>query len=277
MSLLKTMYSGMPFLMLVFTFLIVYLSTHIIINTTAMICILSFIIVLTSIFVYSKAKNYGEAALALSVGLFTVYTVTWTISLFIIFIFAWVLFTIVVFFIMAVRLASNIESIFLEASFSLNNTSYTDKQLKKQLEDISNNLKDSILMPEERAEIIRLFCFRKIDIDKMPIALKWVNVYYSITKINYLDIASFATEVIKNTSLFDIGASIDDVFDYIYAGMRDTPVSPLEYMEAFKRTRYILASTKSTILYFKTLNKFFYAGLPTSDIENYVKQNVVID
>lgn len=276
-SLLKTMYKGMPLLMLVFTALVVYLSTLLAINTTAMVSTLSFVIVISSVSVYAKSKNYGEAFLALSAGLFTVYTVTWTQSLFLGFIVVWVLFTITVFFITSVRIASNLESIFLDASISLPNPSYTDKQIQRQLEGISNNLKDSILMPEERAEIIRLFCFKKVEIDKMSIALKWVNVYYAITKIPYLDIASFVTEVIKNTFLFDAGVDIDDVFDYIYLGMRDSPASPLEYMEAFKKTRYILASTKSTILYFKTLNKFFYSGQSISAIEDYVAQNVVIE
>ena len=276
-SLLKTMYKGMPVLMVVFTISVVYLLTQLAINTTAMVCILSLVIAISSICVYAKSRNYGEAVLALSAGMLTVYTVTWTLPLFFGFIIVWVLFTIIVFLIMSVRLASNIESIYLEASFSLNNTAYTDTQKKKKLEEISNSLKDSILMPEERAEIIRFFCFRKVEIEIMPIALKWVNIYFAITKIPYLDIASFVTEVIKNTALFDAGAAIDDVFDFIYIGMRDTPASPLEYIEAFKKTRYILASTKNTILYFKTLNDFFYKGQMTSDIEKYVEQNVVIE
>ena len=276
-SLLKTMYKGMPVLMVVFAALVVYLSTLLAINTTSMVCILSFVIVISSVCIYAKSKNYGEAVLALSAGLFTVYTVTWTLSFFLGFIIVWVLFTITVFLITSVRISSNIESIFLEASISLHNTAYTDKQMKKQLEEISNSLKDSILMPEERAETIRLFCFRKIEIDKMSIALKWVNIYYAITRLPYLDIATFVSDVIKNTSIFDSGASIDDVFDYIYTGMRDTPASPLEYIEAFKETRYILASTKSTILYFKTLGNFFYTGQPTSDIRDYVEKKVVID
>lgn len=276
-SLIKTLYKGMPGLMLVFSLLVIYLATQLAINTTAMITILSFVIIISSILIYSKSNNYGEAVLALSAGLFTVYTVTWTPSLFLGFIIVWVLFTIIVFLIISVRMAANIESIYLQASSSLHNTKYTDIQMKQKLESISNSLKDSILMPEERAEIIRLFSFRKIELEKMQVALKWVNIYYAITKIPYMDIAHFVAAIIKNTSIFDSGVSIDDVFDYIYVGMRDTPASPDEYMEAFKKTRHILASTRSTILYFRTLNDFFYSGEPASDIENFVKQNVEID
>lgn len=274
-SLLKTMYKNMPVLMVAFTFLVIYLSTQIAINMNVMVCILSFVVVVSAIIIYVKTENYGEAVLALSAGLFTVYTVTWTLSLFLGFISVWVLFTVIVFFITSIRSISNIESILLEASMLLYNAEFTDEQIMRQLEEISNSLKDCVLMPEQRATIIRLFCFRKIEIDRISIALKWVNIYYSITKIPYLEIASFVTEVIKNTSVLNSGATIDDIFDYIYVGMRDTPASPLEYMQAFKRTRYILASTKNTLLYFNSINKFFYTGKSSSIIEEYVKKNVV--
>lgn len=274
-SLLKTMYKNMPVLMVAFTFLVVYLSTQIAINMNVMVCILSFVVVASAIIIYVKTENYGEAVLALSAGLFTVYTVIWTLSLFLGFISVWVLFTVIVFFITSIRSISNIESILLEASMLLHNAEFTDEQIMRQLEEISNSLKNCVLMPEQRATIIRLFCFRKIEIDRISIALKWVNIYYSITKIPYLEIASFVTEVIKNTSVLNAGATIDDIFDYIYVGMRDTPASPLEYMQAFKRTRYILASTKNTLLYFNSINKFFYTGKSSSIIEEYVKKNVV--
>jgi len=274
-SLLKTMYKNMPVLMVAFTFLVVYLSTQIAFNMNVMVCILSFVVVASAIIIYVKTENYGEAVLALSAGLFTVYTVTWTLSLFLGFISVWVLFTVIVFFITSIRSISNIESILLEASMLLHNAEFTDEQIMRQLEEISNSLKNCVLMPEQRATIIRLFCFRKIEIDRISIALKWVNIYYSITKIPYLEIASFVTEVIKNTSVLNAGATIDDIFDYIYVGMRDTPASPLEYMQAFKRTRYILASTKNTLLYFNSINKFFYTGKSSSIIEEYVKKNVV--
>jgi len=276
LSLLKTMYRSMPLLMIVFTFLIVYLATKLSSNATTMVAILSAVIVISSICIYVKSNNYGEAVLALSAGLFTVYTVEWTPSLFIGFIVVWILFTVTVFFINSVRIASKIESILLDAAISLGNREQTDKETKKQLEAISNSVKNSVLMPDERAEILRLFCFRKIDIDKMQTGLHWVNIYFGITKIPYMDLASFVSEVIKNTTLY-AGITIDNVFDYIYVGMRNTPASPLEYIDIFKKTRHILASTKNTILYFQTLNDFFSSGQLINKVEEYVESIVVID
>lgn len=276
LSLLKTMYKNMPLLMIVFTSLIIYLATKLSSNTTTMVGILSAVIIISSICIYVKSNNYGEAVLALSAGLFTVYTVEWTPLLFMGFIIVWILFTVIVFFISSVRIASRIESILLDAAISLPSREKTDKEMMKKLEVISNSVKNSMLMPDERAEILRLLCFRKIEIDKMQTALNWVNLYYGITKIPYMDLASFVSEVIKNTTLYtDI--TIDNVFDYIYVGMRETPVSPLEYIDIFKKTRHILASTKSTILYFQTLNDFFLSGKPVSRVEEYVESIVVID
>lgn len=276
LSLVKTMYKSMPLLMIVFTFLILHLITKLSSNTTLMVGILSAVIIISSICIYVKSNNYGEAVLALSAGLFTVYTVEWTPSLFIGFIVVWVLFTITVFFINSVRIASRIESILLDAAISLGNANQTDKEIKKELETISNSVKNSVLMPDERAEILRLFCFRKIAIEKMQTGLHWVNIYYGITKIPYMDLASFVSDVIRNTPLY-AEITIDSVFDYIYAGMRNTPASPLEYIEVFKKTRHILVRTKSTILYFQTLNDFFLSGQSINEVEEYVESIVVID
>lgn len=111
----------------------------------------------------------------------------------------------------------------------------------------------------------------------MPVALKWVHIYYVITKINYLDLASFVVAVIKNTYVLDEGFSIDRIFDYIYSAMRDTPVSPQEFIDAFLKTKYILAATQNTILYFDTLKDFFATNQPYDKLEDYVQQKVVIE
>ena len=147
----------------------------------------------------------------------------------------------------------------------------------KQLEKISGSLENSVLSPEERAEILRFFSFRKVSIENMPVALKWVHIYYVITKINYLDLASFVVAVIKNTYVLDEGFSIDRIFDYIYSAMRDTPVSPQEFIDAFLKTKYILAATQNTILYFDTLKDFFATNQPYDKLEDYVQQKVVIE
>lgn len=232
---IKSLYKLMPLLIITFVPSVMYLSVKLATSTSWMVCILSFVIVLSSLLVYFKSKNYGEAVLALSAGLLTVYTVNWTLSLFIGFITVWLLFTVVVFFIISVRLAAKIETIYIDCTVGLNIPKEQTKAAIKQLEKISGSLENSVLSPEERAEILRFFSFRKVSIENMPVALKWVHIYYVITKINYLDLASFVVAVIKNTYVLDEGFSIDRIFDYIYSAMRDTPVSPQEFIDAFLR------------------------------------------
>ena len=72
--------------------------------------------------------------LALSAGLLTVYTVNWTLSLFIGFITVWLLFTVVVFFIISVRLAAKIETIYIDCTVGLNIPKEQTKAAIKQLE-----------------------------------------------------------------------------------------------------------------------------------------------
>ena len=274
---IKSLYKLMPLLIITFVPSVIYLSVKLATSTSWMICILSFVIVLSSLLVYFKSKNYGEAVLALSAGLLTVYTVNWTLSLFIGFITVWLLFTVVVFFIISVRLAAKIETIYIDCTVGLNIPKEQTKAAIKQLEKISGSLENSVLSPEERAEILRFFSFRKVSIENMPVALKWVHIYYVITKINYLDLASFVVAVIKNTYVLDEGFSIDRIFDYIYSAMRDTPVSPQEFIDAFLKTIYILAATQNTILYFDTLKDFFATNQPYDKLEDYVQQKVVIE
>lgn len=274
---IKSLYKLMPLLIITFVPSVIYLSVKLATSTSWMVCILSFVIVLSSLLVYFKSKKYGEAVLALSAGLLTVYTVNWTLSLFIGFITVWLLFTVVVFFIISVRLAAKIETIYIDCTVGLNIPKEQTKAAIKQLEKISGSLENSVLSPEERAEILRFFSFRKVSIENMPVALKWVHIYYVITKINYLDLASFVVAVIKNTYVLDEGFSIDRIFDYIYSAMRDTPVSPQEFIDAFLKTKYILAATQNTILYFDTLKDFFATNQPYDKLEDYVQQKVVIE
>lgn len=274
-SLLKTLYKGMPVLMITFTLLVIYLASLLGNNLSSMMLVLSIVIIICSICVYVKSRNYGEAVLALSAGLLTVYTVEWTKPLYISFIVIWVLFTLVVFLVSSIRLSSRLETIYLEASFSLNGKSGEDKAVRARLQSISSSVNNSILSPTESAEVLRLLCYRKIPIEKMQISLKWVNIYTAITNIEYLDIASFVVEIIKSTSFFDTKNKEEDIFEYVYTAMRNAPVSPKEFIEGFQKTRYILVSSKQTILFFKTLQQFFDSGLPFDEIEQYVSENVI--
>lgn len=276
-SLLKTLYKGMPLLMVTFTFLTIFVAEKISSNTTFQLGMLTAVIFLSSIAVYFKSKNYGEAVLALSAGLFTVYTVTWTTSFFISFIVVWVMFTIVVFLTTSIRLSSDIQSIYMEATFAIKHPQLSDKECEKQLQAISDDLKDCIMGPVEKAETIRVFAYRKISLSDMKMGLKWVNIFFSLTRIPYLTLADFVAVVIKNASILNQRITGDMIFEHIYSGMRNAPVTPQEYIEAFQLTRHLLIRSKNIVLYFDTLNTYFDSGISPDGIEAFFEEFLHID
>lgn len=275
-SLLKTLYKEMPLLMITFTVLSIFIAEKLGSNTTFQLGMLTLVIFLSSIAVYFKSKNYGEAVLALSAGLFTVYTVTWTKSLFISFIIIWVMFTIVVFLTASIRISSAIQSIYMDATFAIRNSQLSDKECEKQLQGISDSLKESIMGPVERAETIRVFAYRKISLSDMSMGLKWVNIFFSLTRIHYLTLADFVSVVIKNASIMSQRITGDMIFEHIYSGMRNAIVTPQEYIEAFQQTRHLLIRNKNVVLYFDTLNAYFDSGISTDDIVKFFEQSLHI-
>lgn len=277
MSLLKSLYKGMPVLMVSFTFLMIFLAEKIGRNTTLQLGMLTIVIFFSSVVVYFRSKNYGEAVLALSAGLFTVYTVNWTTPLFISFIVVWVAFTVIVFLSTSIKLASESQSIYLEASFALKGTELSDKECEKALCSIADKLKDSIIGPIEKAEVIRVFAYKKIAIEDMTTGLKWVNIFFALTRIPYLVLADFVAVVIKNTSIISEHITCDNIFDYIYTGMRNAPVAPNEYIEAFQQTRHILIKSKQVVLYFNTLVEYFDSGVSPQDIEEFFTQALSVE
>ena len=263
--------------MVTFTFLSIFVAEKIGSNTTFQLGMLTTVIFLSSIAVYFKSKNYGEAVLALSAGLFTVYTVTWTSSLFISFIVIWVMFTIVVFLTTAIRLSSTIQSIYMEATFAIEHPQLSDKDCEKQLQAISDDLKDCIMGPVERAETIRIFAYKKISISDMKVGLKWVNIFFSLTRISYLTLADFVAVIIKNASILNQRITGDMIFEHIYSGMRIAPVTPQEYIVAFQQTRHLLIRSKNMVLYFDVLNTYFDSGISPNSMEEFFEQSLHID
>lgn len=274
-SMLKTFYKNMPFLMITFTFILCYLAEKFGRNSTFQLVILTTIILISSIVVYFRYKNYGEAVLALSAGLFTVYTVNWSPSRFISFIIVWIMFTIVIFLITSIKLSSTVESIYLEATLAIKNADYSSDECKKKLQAISDSLEDSIMGPVERAETIKLFAYRKMPLSEMQIGLKWVNIFFSLTGISYLTLADFVAVVIKNASILNSKITVEQIFDYIYSGMEDAPVTPQEYIEMFQKTRHFLIRYKNIVLYFNTLNSYFNSGISPNDIEIFFRKHYV--
>ena len=248
-------------------FCIVYL---IIDNTQAMMGITVIVVLFSSIIIYIKSKNYGEAALSLVAGLLTVFTVEWTRGKFIVFITVWTGFSLIVMMIASVRIAAEVEGIFRQASFSISMGTGLYKSIEKRLERISDNCKVDILGPVERAKVIRLFCYKKLPIDRIDSALRAVGLLTVITKVDYETVALFVADVYKATNV-DSRYGYDRILDEIYIMIREIPVPPSEFIEAFNRSRRLLFSKKMGLgQYFKLLKSGLESGASVEDISDYI-------
>jgi hypothetical protein len=94
------------------------------------------LVLLISITVYGKTNSYGEAALSLIGGLLTVFSVNWTPAYFWIFTGVLVGFSLSALLISSIKLAANVEDIYIHAAVSLSDDSDEVERLKTLLEAI---------------------------------------------------------------------------------------------------------------------------------------------
>jgi hypothetical protein len=90
-------------------------------------------------------------------------------------------------------------------------------------------------------------------------------------------LADFVAVVIKNASILNQRITGDMIFEYIYSGMRNAPITPQEYIETFQQTRHLLIKYKNVVLYFDTLNTYFDLGISPNDINTYFEKALNID
>ena len=67
------------------------------------------------------------------------------------------------------------------------------------------------------------------------------------------------------------------IFDHIYTGMRNAPVTPQEYIDTFQKTRHFLIRYKNAVLYFHTLDKYFESGITPDELEDFFEEELRID
>ncbi len=272
-GLIKALNELLPFF-IVFLSAIIYWIAYFVISNSQLIKGATVLVVLfVSIIIYIKSKNYGEAALSLVAGLLTVFTVDWTSKRFIVFIVSWLGFTFISLMISSVRLAAQEEEIYRQASINISAGTDKYKKIEKDLKQIAKNLDIGVFGPIERAEIIRLLCFKKIPIDEIPFALRAVATISVITKVDYKTVSMFVADIYK---ILDISSTYgyNWVLDKIYLMIRETPVPPQEFIEAFERSRRLIFSKKVKIEnYFEILSSGLELGVSIEDINEYILKN----
>src|SRR5690606_37957725 len=136
---------------------------------------------------YAGTHNYGESALALAAGLLAVFSVQWDGEKAALFLFVWITFSLIAFLIYGVNSAAKNEAIIREAAVALDMKNVASRE--HELQKVVDSVKESQLGPLERADVVRIFSYRKLPISVMPHGLKAVSTLYTISRGDYKTIA----------------------------------------------------------------------------------------
>jgi hypothetical protein len=188
---LQSLYKLAPCLVIVMTLVIAGVTWLALFSSKVMLGTVLLVVLGVAMIVYVSTQNYGEAALALVAGLLTTYSVTWNGKRFIGFIAVWSGFSFLALMISSVRIASKQESIYRQASLALADDGMNSSLIEKQLQSIGKASMKIALGPVERAEVIRVFAFRRLSLTVMEAGLKAVAMLSIITEVNSLVVARF--------------------------------------------------------------------------------------
>ncbi len=228
------------------------------------------VVLIVSILVYWQTNNYGEAALALVAGLLTAFTVTWTPGIFAAFIVAWVSLSLFALLFSSVKLAAESERIYTDAAQSIS-TQQVGKT-RKQLEEIGKDEFIKMLGPIRRAETIRLFAFRKLPMSSMRYGLRAVETLSTITRVDHETAAEFVIDVYK---MFEStpGPRYQQLLNRILGIMGESPVSPREFIEAFRDSRLLaLSGNIDPEKYFQYLTEALEIGVVPAETYEYLQE-----
>jgi hypothetical protein len=241
-SVVKALYGAAPAVVVVGALLTAGVVAVAVQAGSLMVTVVLIIVLLVSIVVYGSTQSYGEAALALAAGLLSVYSVDWTVPRFIGFVGVWFAFSAAAVLISSIRLFSEVESIYLQGAFALGDPSDVNsiKQAEGILRVIGERYKSQGgLSPVEKAQILRMFAFRRIPLAVMPSGLSAVDTLSTATYTEPLLVAKFVTDVtkaIEDTHEDHLAESLA----LLVGTIRDCAASPEEFFQAFESGRHLL-------------------------------------
>jgi hypothetical protein len=240
-----------------------------------MVTVILIIVLLVSIVVYGSTQSYGEAALALAAGLLSVYSVDWTVPRFIGFVGVWFAFSAAALLISSVRMFSEVETIYLQGAFALGDPPDVTsiKQAERVLRSIGEKYRDKGgLNPVERAQILRMFAFRRIPLPVMTSGLSAVDTLSTATYTEPLLVAKFVTDVTK--AIEDTQADhLAESLALLVSTIRDCAAAPEEFLRAFESGRHLLLGRTLPIGEFLAqIRSALEAGVLSEEVGEYISE-----
>jgi len=230
------------------------------------------VVFVVAVLIYAGTRRYGEAALALSAGLISVYSVNWTTPRFIAFVAVWVGFSVLALLISSVSLAAKSESIYRDASLAAAPDVSEYKAVEKELQKIGKDPKIRRLGPIERAEALRLFAYRKLPVPVMRSALQAVDTLSLATQTPPATVTRFVGDTYR---VFSAVAPLEmsRFAETLFSSIRDSAVPPADFYAGFEASRHLLLSGEFEPEEFLTrLRTALEHGVPTADLTDYLRE-----
>ena len=267
----------MPGVVVVLMLLAVGIVTTVALTVHAIVSILIVIVVLSSLSVFWATRRYGESNLALIVGLFTVFTVSWTVPRFIAFAAAWIAFALFVLLFHSIHLASELESIYVDAAVLYSRGGPNHNEIRARLEKIGkpSGGPNRLLGSVDRARVIRRAAQRRVDLDYVGAILASANILYTVTKADPETITDFVVGLGRvlegrSTELLESG---DFALDAITAS--GTP--PADFFASFSQARHLVEDGAIDPKQFLVLlQQGLFRGIGPDGIEAYIKERTEV-
>ena len=265
----NSIYLEAPELVVVGIFLGTIIISITLLSSTLMTGSLVLLVFFTAILIFIQKESFPDATLSLVGGLLTVLRTEWTINLYIIFCVVWVGFALMVFLISSIKLAGRQENILKSAAGALSKSSNSDiDTLEKELNGLVKLSESKMLSPIQRAEVIQLLIFRKAPQKMLPQLLNSVEMLFTITKVDINLITTSLVDIFKMAKIESEQESTV-LLDHLWTIIKETPVPPQEFFEAFVASRrLLLQETVSPIEFLNKLSEYLEIGVTPKDMYN---------
>lgn len=233
-------------------------------------------VLVVALLIYRATSNYGEAALALAAGLLSTFAVQWDAGKFVAFVGAWVAFSGIALLMGSTRLAARVQAIHIQAAGAIGNPADAAdiRKVAEQLEQVARGHPRGGLGPVEKAEVLRIFAYRRVPLEAMPGALGAVDTLSLATHTPAPAVAKFIADVFRlfdAARVKDLGQSIDTVL----ASIRESRVPPEDFFGAFERCRYLALRRPARLdTFFRELRVGLESGIPPERLADHLEEQL---
>ncbi len=248
-------------------FAVIYVCMHF---TGLMIGMTALIVFVVSIVVYAKKGSFGDAALSLVAGMFAAFAVNWDPGKFMIFACLWLALALFVLVTATVKLAAQQQQIYTYAAIAAG--SNPSGEVESELRTIAANCEVDTLGPVERANVIRLFAFRRVPREIMQASLQSVAMLVAITGVDHMTMASYVVDMTRILPEVP-GRTENQVRDEMLNVLQAGGTAPQEFLDAFHQSRrLVLLEEMAPNSYLEALAAATSTGVPPSDMYEHLRK-----